>query len=229
MSEATETEEKIYFINLDSSVERCNDLIAEFDGALPDNFRLVRWNAVRHPEGWKGCLLSHATVLSHAKEHNDRTNGIYIVLEDDCSLLDSKIVFKERFAKYYDYLRSHHGEWDVFSGGGIYVTPRRIVCRDPFIIECAWIVSSHFLIHSDKSADTVIQYGAEPEKWKRTIDSYIAAQHSGKLWVAYPFLCDQNFEYESTIGKTARYTDILRPLFQKAMNTLDEFVRRNSV
>jgi hypothetical protein len=222
----TSTVQNIYFINLDSCTERRNKMISDFDGALPDNFKLVRWNATRHRDGWKGCILSHTKVLSYLSEQEQ--SGLYIVLEDDCRLLDTKEVFKERLTKYYKYLKEHMGEWDVFLAGGIYLKPKRIVCRDPFIIESEWGVCSQFNIHSNKSAATVLDFGFNPEKWKKSIDTYLSSQHRGKIWLPYPFLCDQNLEYKSTIGSTDLYTQKIKKGFEDAKILLDEFVKNNS-
>ncbi len=218
--------QNIYFINLDSCTERRETLCNDFDGALPDNFKLVRWNATRHINGWKGCILSHTKVLSYLYEQEQ--SGLYIVLEDDCRLLVSKDIFKDRFLKYYNYLKEHMGEWDMFMAGGIYLNPIRIVCRDPFIIESDWAVCFQFVIHSNKSAATIVNYGFNPDNWKKTIDTYTSAQHRGKIWLAYPLLCDQNLSYKSTIGSTNEYTERIKKGFEDAQKVLDEFVKNNS-
>jgi hypothetical protein len=218
--------QNIYFINLDNCVERRDKMIEDFDGALPDNFKLVRWNATSHKEGWKGCILSHTKVVSYLSEQEQ--SGVYIVLEDDCRLLDTRDVFKERFTKYYNYLKEHMGEWDVFLGGGIYLKPKRIVCRDPFIIESDWCGCTQFIIHSNKSAATIVEYGFNPDKWKKSIDTYLSSQHIGKIWIPYPPLCEQRFEYKSTIGSTDAYTQRIKTGFEDARKVLDEFVKNNS-
>jgi GR25 family glycosyltransferase involved in LPS biosynthesis len=218
--------QNIYFINLDTSTERCEHTTKEFDGALPDNFKLVRWNATRHNDGWKGCILSHTKVLSYLSEQEK--SDLYIVLEDDCKLLDSKSVFKDRFLKYYNYLKRHMGEWDVFLAGGIYLQPKRIVCRDPFIIESNWGVCTHFIVHSNKSAATIIEYGSNPAKWDKSIDTYLSSKHRGKIWLPYPLLCEQNFAYKTTIGTNDEYSLKIQKGFEEANKLLDEFVKKNS-
>jgi GR25 family glycosyltransferase involved in LPS biosynthesis len=218
--------ESVYYINLDSCIERNNKIISDFDGALPDNFKLKRWCATRHTAGWKGCILSHSNILSYLS--NNEPSDLYIVLEDDCKLLDNKETFKQRFIKYYTYLKEHIGEWDFFTAGGIYLKPIRIVCRDPFIIESNWAACSQFIIHSNKSAKNVINYGSNPTKWKKSIDTYISSQHSGKIWLPYPLLCEQYFEYKSTIGSNTNYTLKIKKEFENAHKVLDDFVKKNS-
>jgi hypothetical protein len=220
------TTNNIYFINLESCTDRHDKIISDFEGSLPDNFKLVRWNATKHKNGWKGCILSHTAVLSYLSQQEP--SDLYVILEDDCKLLDSKDVFKERFEKYYNYLKNHIGEWDFFTGGGIYLKPKRIVCRDPFIIESGWAACTQFIIHSNKSVATVIDYGSNPEKWQKSIDTYISQKHSGKIWLPYPLLSEQYFEYKTTIGNTNDYTDKIKNAFEDAQKVLDAFVKNNS-
>jgi hypothetical protein len=201
-------------------------MVEEFDGALPDGFKLVRWNATSHEDGWKGCILSHAKVLSYLVDHEQ--TGLYVVLEDDCRLLDPADIFKARLQRYYHYLKDHMGEWDVFLGGGIYLTPKRVVCRDPFIIESDWGVCLQFAIHSSKSAATIVDYGFNPDKWNKSIDTHLSAAHRGKIWLPYPHLCDQHLEYKSTIGTADAYTHRIKAAFENAKKVLDEFVHNHS-
>jgi len=215
-----------YFINLDSSTDRHDTIITDFEGALPQNFKLLRWNATKHANGWKGCILSHTAVLSYLTQHEP--SDLYIILEDDCKLLDTKDVFKLRFIKYYNYLKEHIGEWDFFTAGGIYLKPRRIVSRDPFIIESDWAVCAQFIIHSNKSAATIIDYGSNPHKWSKAIDTYLSSKHSGKIWLPYPFLSEQYFEYKSTIGTNKEYTPKIKKAFEEAQILLDIFVKNHS-
>lgn len=212
----------MYVINLDNKPKRLAQIREDFKGALPAGFRIVRWNATRHQEGWKGCLLSHTALLKHltTKEKSD----LYIILEDDCRLLDLKPVFKQRLPKYLDYLRAHEGEWNLFIAGGIYPVPSRIVCRDPFIIECDWMVCSQFNIHSNKSAKSVIEYGSDPKKWEWSIDTFMAHSNRGKIWVPYPMLSDQ-YCLDSSISSNS-YIDNIRNEFVKSIQTLDEFVQK---
>ena len=147
--------------------------IAETFSAFP----LKRFDALTHPEGgWVGCLKSHGTLLKQLVEQDKNNVGMYTVLEDDCELLLPQEVFESKWEKYKKYLSEHMGEWDLFSGGGIYVTPNRIVCHDPFIIECDWSVAIHFVVHSSRSAQTMIDFAAQTE-WDTSCDNHLSQSH----------------------------------------------------
>lgn len=214
----------LYIINLDDKPKRLERMQNDLKGALPDGFELVRWEATRHAEGWKGCIQSHAKVLKYLLDkYGKNAYHLMMILEDDCKLLELKPVFKYKFPKYVDYLRAHQGEWDMFITGGIYPIPTRIVCRDPFIIECDWLVCAQFNIHSQKSAKMVIDYCAKPSGWQWSLDTYLSRQLRGKIWVPYPMLTIQHCE-DSSIGANS-YLDTIRDEFQKAIQVFDDFVQ----
>ncbi len=217
------TTNQLYFINLEKRQDRLKRILADFKDALPTNYRLARWHATPHAAGWIGCIKSHGALLRHLLETTN--SGVYPVLEDDC-LLYSKPDFKENLNLYIDYLKAHQGEWDVFVGGGIHPIPNRIVCRNPFIIECSWIMCAHFDIHSDKSARNVVNF-AESGTYNTSIDNFIAKTHRNRIWVPYPLFCGQHMN-DSDISNSDEYLKNIREGLSKASFILDEFVRNNS-
>jgi hypothetical protein len=217
----------MYFINLNRSTDRLKRITDDFSDALPDNFELKRWNATEHSQGWKGCIKSHSSLLKHLVE-NDKS-GLYIVLEDDCRLTIPKNIFKEQFPKYIKYLNDHKGKWDVFICGGIYPIPNKIICRDPFIIECSWITCAQFDIHSDKSANSVIKYGSKNEsEYDTGIDNVIARSNRNRIWVPYPMFCDQ-YNDNTFIGNYDSYLPKIIEQFKKSFTVFDEFVSKHTV
>ena len=153
--------------------------IAETFSAFP----LKRFDALTHPTGgWVGCLKSHGALLTKLIEEDKNNVGMYTVLEDDCELLLSQEVFEAKWEKYKKYLSEHMGEWDFFSGGGIYVRPTRIVCHDPFIIECDWSVCLQFTVHTKRSAQTMIDFANQTE-WDTACDNNLATKHRNKIWL----------------------------------------------
>ena len=212
----------IYYINLDERVDRQKHTEDIFKDILPENVKLSRWSASKGTAGWIGCIHSHANVLKHMM--SKEKSNFYMVLEDDCKIND-KDRFKQMFPKYIEYLKQHSGEWDLFSGGGIYVSPRRIVCRDPFIIECDWIVCSHFVIYNNKSANKVITY-ADSNNYKRGIDNMNAESNRKRIWVPYPLLCDQ-VGNDTNIGTNAEYLEKINKAFKEVHKRLDDFVAKS--
>ena len=214
----------MYVINLKHKLDRLILFREAFKDALPDGFRILRWDAIRDTRGWKGCLMSHVQLMNYLVRH--RPADLYMILEDDCCLAVPKVVFRNVFPKYLSYLKQHMGEWDIFITGGIGPEPVRIVCQDPFIIECNWIVCSQFNIHSNVSAKRIIEYGNHPERWKETIDTYMAQQHRGKIWIPYPMLSGQT-GVDSCIG-SLDYLDMIQTSFTESKKILDDFVMKNT-
>ena len=191
--------------------------IAETFSAFP----LKRFDALTHPEGgWVGCLKSHGTLLKQLVEQDKNNVGMYTVLEDDCELLLPQEVFESKWEKYKKYLSEHMGEWDFFSGGGIYVTPTRIVCHDPFIIECDWSVAIHFVVHSSRSAQTMIDFAAQTE-WDTSCDNHLAQNHRGRIWLPYPMMCGW---IRSVSDINEEYQDKCNVAFDASVKNLEEFV-----
>lgn len=216
----------MHFINLDKSTDRLQRITDDFRDALPDNFKLIRWNATKHNSGWIGCIQSHYNLIKYLLE-NDKS-GLYIILEDDCRLTIPKNTFKEQFPKYIQYLNDHKGEWDVFIAGGIYPVPNKIICKDPFIIECSWIACSQFDIHSTKSANSIIEYGSKNQsEYKSGIDTYIAHSNRNRIWVPYPMFCDQ-YNDDTLIGNYDTYLPKIIEAFQKSFIIFDEFVLKHT-
>lgn len=207
-------------INLASRPDRWFHICVSFIG-----HPVVRFNALTHPAGgWVGCTQSHAALLR--KLQKEDASGMYAVLEDDCHLLCTRDEFDARWPKYKEYLAAHQGEWDLFLGGGIYPVPTRIVCRDPFIIECDWAVCLQFAVYTDRSAKTMIDY-AEQTEWDTACDNNLARNHRGKIWLPYPMFCGQLEGTPSDIASPEQQA-VVWSEFKKAVHTLDEFVRNQN-
>ena len=186
-------------------------------------FPLKRFEALKHPKGgWAGCLKSHGALLKQLIEQDKNNTGMYTVLEDDCELLQSQEVFEARWEKYSKYLSEHMGKWDFFSGGGAYVKPNRIVCFDPFIIECDWSVCTQFVVHTKRSAQTMIDF-AEQTEWDTACDNNLAKKHRGKIWLPYPMFCRQLETGKSDIASDEQKEKI-KVAFEESAKTLDAFV-----
>jgi len=208
----------LHVINLAHRTDRWAHMGRTFTG-LP----LVRFEALRDTRGgWVGCLKSHAALLKSLVRNDD--SGMYAVLEDDCTMLNTLEIFKKRWAKYQDYLAAHQGEWDYFMGGGTYIEPLRVVNRDPCIVECNWGVCTQFIVHSRRSAKTLIDYGAK-DSWDTGCDNHLSRTHRGKIWVAYPMLAWQ-LEDASDIASSEQQ-DVARRAFVDCVERLDKFVKEN--
>ncbi len=205
-------------INLATRQDRWKHMTETFSA-----FALKRFEALTDSRGgWVGCLKSHAALLTKLIQEDKGNLGMYVVLEDDCDLLHSQEVFEAKWDKYKKYLSEHMGEWDFFSGGGAYVRPSRVVCHDPFIIECDWSVCTQFVVHTKRSAKTMIDYAAQ-EKWDTACDNNLSRVHKGKIWLPYPMLCRQLETGKSDIASDAQKEKI-KVAFEESAKALDAFV-----
>jgi prolyl 4-hydroxylase len=209
---------KFNVINLEHRKDRWKHIAESFP-----SFALKRFNALTHPKGgWVGCLKSHGALLSQLISQDKDNVGMYVVLEDDCELLSSPEAFEARWEKYRKYLSEHMGEWDFFSGGGVYVKPTRIVSYDPFIIECDWSVCTQFVVHTKQSAKTMIDFAAQTE-WNTGCDNNLAMKHRKKIWLPYPMFCRQLETGKSDIASDEQKEKI-KVAFKESAKVLDDFV-----
>jgi hypothetical protein len=212
---------KIYCINLDHRLDRWQKIQQDFNQIYP----IERFSAIKHREGWKGCILSHGKAAEKSiQESND---SIYCIIEDDCRPLIEKPLLSSKLEKYIHFLKSQDSKWDIFYGGGIYIIPTKIIHKfedGSYMIECSWITCAHFLIHSLKSLKTVIEYGKKPEyEWKTGIDNYLAISHRERLWTIYPMLFDQ-YGSDTNIGNNPEYLLKINQEFSKTKDILKNFI-----
>jgi len=91
--------DKIYCINLKERTDRRRDLLAN---AKQYNIKnIFFFDAVKHKEGWRGCLLSHFNILKDAKKNG--YNKI-LILEDDCDFTSKPEFDTKQLPKDWDML-----------------------------------------------------------------------------------------------------------------------------
>jgi hypothetical protein len=101
---------KVYCINLEHRKDRWEQIQKDF---LP-NLSIERFNAIKHKEGWKGCILSHSKVLEKALQESNES--LYCIIEDDCRPLIEKPLLSSKLEKYIHFLKSQDSKWDIFFG-----------------------------------------------------------------------------------------------------------------
>ena len=99
-----------YVINLDERTDRLDKIINKFSEL---NLPLYRIPAIKHNIGWKGCGLSHMSVIKMAKQNNLPS---VLILEDDCNPTD----FFENWFPIQEWLENNRSKWDIFTGGNSY-------------------------------------------------------------------------------------------------------------
>jgi len=97
----------IYVINLDSRTDRWNKICESFG----KYFNLIRISAIKHNEGWRGCLLSHKKCIQYAKDNNMKN---IIVMEDDCEPISEEKI--NEFLKIKEDILDKRNDFDIYLG-----------------------------------------------------------------------------------------------------------------
>ena len=99
-----------YIINLDDRSDRLDKIIKKF---AYYNFPLNRIPAIKDSVGWKGCGLSHMSIIKMAKE---KSLPSVLIIEDDCQPTE----YFDNWHAIQDWLEKNRTKWDIFSGGNSY-------------------------------------------------------------------------------------------------------------
>jgi GR25 family glycosyltransferase involved in LPS biosynthesis len=171
----------ILVINLKERTDRWNQISKQLDSL---GLSYERVEAIRKTPGWMGCTLSFDRCYRIAKQ---RRYPWVLILEDDCMIQPGG---KERFEQLLPILWQRRNEWDVFSGGSIYINKAcRILEKPPLFQINAW--SSHCILAHMGSYEKLL--GLAKEKHK--------ADHFYKLkirsWTTYPHIAIQRSGYSN--------------------------------
>jgi GR25 family glycosyltransferase involved in LPS biosynthesis len=174
----------IYVINLEERVDRWQHIVKTFG----NDFNLIRVDAIKHNEGWKGCFLSHKKCLQIAKEKKLQN---IIVMEDDCDKLNNNFV--DRLYKIKEYL-NNNDKWYIFLGGTFCTTKKNIIKKINYehdnLFEINYGFCTQLVIYNNKSYDKIIDYEInEPidNIWPKLFNSLISI----------PFLTTQVLSYSN--------------------------------
>lgn len=99
--------ENIYVINLKQRTDRMHQILDAFKNT---NTRIIRVDAHSHRQGWRGCAMSHLSIINYAAKNN---LPYVIVVEDDTILYED---FKNKFAQIISYLKNNIETWDIYHG-----------------------------------------------------------------------------------------------------------------
>ena len=99
-------------INLDERKDKWAKLQSTFQGT---QITPIRFSAIKHTEGWRGCGASHIAIVKDA--YHKKLSWI-LVIEDDCELADD---FNERWPSLKKELWDTRDTWDIFLGGPTFV------------------------------------------------------------------------------------------------------------
>lgn len=102
----------IFVINMANRPDRWHYI----NNLFGNHFNLIRVEATKHNEGWKGCFLSHKKCLQIAKEN--KLDNI-IVMEDDCIPFINFPDFYNRVCLIQSHIneKRNYNNWHIILGG----------------------------------------------------------------------------------------------------------------
>jgi GR25 family glycosyltransferase involved in LPS biosynthesis len=197
----------IYVINMSERKDRwqrIQNLFSKF-------FKLVRVEAVKHEEGWKGCFMSHKKCLQLAKEQNKR---MIMVMEDDCVPFQNMFQFVTRL-KLIKFQLERMKRWHIYLGGVFGIHPNSFFTfqKQNYASITAGFCT-HFMIYNSNCYEFFLNH---------PIDKPIDHVWHNKLTalVSLPFLANQQNDYSNIRKK------FVSDLHEKIMLANGELLRRS--
>lgn len=194
----------IYVINLDERDDRWNKIKNTFE----NYFNLIRVSAIKHKDGWIGCLLSHKKCIQIAKDNNMK---YIIVMEDDCDIADD---FLKRLSKIKEEIFDVKDDWDMFLGGGAKTSIKYIEKYDSNHNDIYKVIRSHctyMICYNHTSYDFILNSdNSEPIDvlWHKKI----------KCIMSVPFMF---YPYNNVSNISNIYADILRNIKENEKKLLN--------
>ena len=180
-------------INLDSRVDRMNEITKEF-AMWPVS--VERISAVKHSPGWKGCSASHLKCIKLAKERN---YPWVVIIEDDCTLSSNAV---QQFQSLLPYLWNNRDHWDIFYGGVTFLNHKSRISYSPPIYEVSGYTTHFCLIHKSTYNSILNRYN-----YSQPIDKYYA--NNFIIWTTTPYFAKQRpGESDIELGKKTDYNDL---------------------
>lgn len=181
----------IFVINLDERTDRWDRIQKDF-GKM---FNLVRVSAIKHENGWIGCLLSHKKCVQYAKDNNMK---YIIVVEDDCDPLDN---IDKKLLKLKEEIFDVRSDWDIYIGSSTKTSSRRIekyVHDIDEVYKINWTRSAFFIIYNYTSYDFFLNSD-------NNLPIDVVWYEKLKCIMSIPFICSIHNGF-SNIAKT--YTNV---------------------
>jgi GR25 family glycosyltransferase involved in LPS biosynthesis len=139
----------IYVINLEERKDRLEHIKKYFS-----EYNIIRVEAIKHIEGYKGCFLSHKKCIQIAKEKKLK---YIIVVEDDCLPLDNFLARLENIIKFLE----SYNNWDLLRGGGFHICPFHIQGKINTSTDNLYKTNggycTHFIIYNNTSYDYFLE------------------------------------------------------------------------
>ena len=195
-----------YIINLDHRTDRLNNIITQFKDL---NIDLFKTSAIYNEFGWKGCGLSHISIIKMAKE---KDMPYVIIIEDDCKPIER---FNEIWPKIQDWLDKNLDKWDIYAGGNRYYSyhPNE---KDTIIPICkinneiklyyTKFVSAQFYIINESAYDIMIEWETKMNNAWIPIDLW-PDEKNLRIITSTPYLTTQEQDYSDIERSVKNYTE----------------------
>ena len=192
---------KIKVINLEERKDRW-----EYMKNLFNDYDLERFDAIKHKEGWKGCTLSHVSIIENAKKNDD---DYVIVMEDDVALFD-KNKFDYLLPEILSYLESNLDKWDIFQFGTTYSevgTNDNVhwIDKELNIIEYQFGLTTSFIIYNKTVYDKMLSIKDNLNIERENVIDVSMNKFNFRLWTTIPFLAYQRDDYSSLQNRNMKY------------------------
>jgi len=208
---------EIQVINLEERKDRW-----EYTQKLFRGFNLKRFEAIKMNPGWKGCALSHISLIKKAKEEG---KDFVVIAEDDIALFEP-IYFKEKFEKIIKYLEENLDKWDIYQFGTTYSEVGRNdnvhwINKELNIIEYQFGLTTSFIIYNKSVYDKMISVSDTMSIEKQDAIDVKMNSFGVRQWTTIPFLSYQRDDYSNIQNNHMKY----RHYFEANQNYLKNKIR----
>jgi GR25 family glycosyltransferase involved in LPS biosynthesis len=189
----------LYVINIIERKDRWDNIVKTFNDP---EYNLIKIEAIKHKNGWKGCFLSHKKCIQIAKDKNLEN---IIVLEDDCIPFDVN-TFKKRLLQYKKYL-DENNNWNIFLGGTVSINELWVTdiinFDDKNMVEMKKAYATHFICYNKNVYDLFLsQPITKPidEFWHEKIKCIMPVPFIAKQLPGYSNIVNKNKSDEKRIN-----------------------------
>lgn len=204
----------LYLINLEHRTDKKETFMKDIDS---HPFNIHHFKAIANTKGWRGCSLSHLSLVKYAKDNNLP----YIVVAEDDAFIK---VSPDEVSELINSLANNLDKWEMFNGSPSIWDKRDNIeeltaTESEFndkLINLNWGQSTSFMVYNSNVYDKLLAYDFEME-----IDQFNAKSFKQTIYRDTPFSIQKAFksdvsgvmqskEYESFFIKQYEVISTLR-------------------
>jgi hypothetical protein len=177
----------LYLINLEHRTDKKDTFMKDIDS---QPFNIHHFKAIANTKGWRGCSLSHLSLVKYAKDNKMP----YIVVAEDDALIK---VSPEEVADLMSSLANNLDKWEIFNGAPSIWDKRDkieelVAIQNEFndkLINLNWGQSTSFMAYNSNVYDKLLAYNFEME-----IDQFNAKSFIQTIYRNTPFSIQKAFK-----------------------------------